>query len=211
MEPLNLARVYIKEGLIQTEAPEALGPGESLQRSSRSRLEPPLVWRTRSTSETATTKPRSPISRRSSTEGSSRHRGADSTSRKDYRLLNQPRTIDLSPARFRSGEIARSRESPRPHCMSPRAGICRTLDIDPENVNAHWGLKQIYDDLGDEAKTGHHAALHATYKPDDNARDRAITTARQQYPAGQRRRRSGRHLRTSGRTGAFGLDKGTKP
>jgi hypothetical protein len=44
-------------------------------------------------------------------------------------------------------------------------------------------LKQVYRLLGDRELEAEHAALHARYKPDDNARDRAAALARGRYPA----------------------------
>ena len=58
-----------------------------------------------------------------------------------------------------------------------------TLRLDPENLSAHWGLKQVYQALGETADEEEHAMLHARYKPDDNARDHAIAMARRRYPA----------------------------
>jgi len=52
------------------------------------------------------------------------------------------------------------------------------LTIDSENVIAHYALNLIYGELGDAARSAEHAALHARYKPDDNARDHAISTHR---------------------------------
>lgn len=73
----------------------------------------------------------------------------------------------------------------------------KTLTLDPENVDAHYGLRQIHTDLksiaenaGDsEAATRHerlaqeHGKLHERYKPDDNARDVAHRKAKEKYPA----------------------------
>ena len=39
-------------------------------------------------------------------------------------------------------------------------------------------LSLIYGELGDPQRSAEHAALHARYKPDDNARDHAIATHR---------------------------------
>jgi tetratricopeptide (TPR) repeat protein len=58
-----------------------------------------------------------------------------------------------------------------------------TLTIDSENVTAHYNLQLLYDKLGDDERATHHGQLHARYKPDDNARDRAVALARQRYPA----------------------------
>lgn len=58
-----------------------------------------------------------------------------------------------------------------------------TISLDPENVNAHFNLKLIHAILGNKTKEELHGKLHARYKPDDNARDRATSMARQRYPA----------------------------
>ena len=59
----------------------------------------------------------------------------------------------------------------------------KTLTIDAENVAAHYNLALIYDRLGDSAQAAHHRKLHERYRPDDNARDRAISIHRRQNPA----------------------------
>jgi hypothetical protein len=57
------------------------------------------------------------------------------------------------------------------------------LGYDPENLNAHYGLKQVYGILGDAEGQKLHAERHAYYKPDDNASDFAVAQARLKYPA----------------------------
>jgi tetratricopeptide (TPR) repeat protein len=59
----------------------------------------------------------------------------------------------------------------------------KTLTIDAENVTAHYALGLIYGELGDTARSAEHAALHARYKPDDNARDQAVAVHRLANPA----------------------------
>ncbi|MGC6449131.1 MAG: tetratricopeptide repeat protein [Pirellulaceae bacterium] len=59
----------------------------------------------------------------------------------------------------------------------------KVLALDVENVTAHYNLGLIYSLLGDEQKSEEHRKLHSRYKPDDNARDRAVALARQKYPA----------------------------
>ncbi len=59
----------------------------------------------------------------------------------------------------------------------------RTLEVDSEDVTAHYNLQLLYGTLGDRDKEDMHRRLHARYKPDDNARDRAFAIARRQYPA----------------------------
>lgn len=62
----------------------------------------------------------------------------------------------------------------------------KTLQLDTENVAAHYNLGLLYKALGDAAKSAEHAELHERYKPDDNARDLAIAKARKRYPAADR-------------------------
>ena len=56
------------------------------------------------------------------------------------------------------------------------------LEIDPENVTAHYGLAQVYARLGDTAREAEHRALHARFKPDDSA-GHVINLHRRQNPA----------------------------
>ncbi len=58
-----------------------------------------------------------------------------------------------------------------------------TLKLDPEDVSAHYNLSQLYKLLGDETKAAQERTLHARYKPDDNAQDRAINLARKKSQA----------------------------
>jgi tetratricopeptide (TPR) repeat protein len=59
----------------------------------------------------------------------------------------------------------------------------QTLELDPENVTAHFNLYLLHRQLGNDAKASEHQALHTRYKPDDNAADRAVRLAREKYPA----------------------------
>src|SRR5207244_11380949 len=59
----------------------------------------------------------------------------------------------------------------------------RTLSLDSENLAAHYNLALIYDQLGEARRAEEHRALHERYRPDDNARDRAVTIARRANPA----------------------------
>ena len=58
----------------------------------------------------------------------------------------------------------------------------KTLQLDSENVLAHFALASIYDVLGDKERAREHHRLHQRYKADDNAGDRAIKLARKKYP-----------------------------
>ncbi|MBI5759788.1 MAG: tetratricopeptide repeat protein [Planctomycetales bacterium] len=59
----------------------------------------------------------------------------------------------------------------------------RTLRVDSEDVMAHYNLSLLFTQLGDEQQADEHRKLHARYKPDDNAQDRAINLARKDNPA----------------------------
>ena len=66
---------------------------------------------------------------------------------------------------------------------SARDTFSKTLDIDSENITAHYNLHQIYAELGDKAKAELHSGEHLKVKTDDNAQGRAVRLARQKYPA----------------------------
>ena len=59
----------------------------------------------------------------------------------------------------------------------------KTLQLDSENIAAHFNLQHLYAQLGDKQKAEEHHKLHLRYKLDDNAGDRAMALARQKYPA----------------------------
>lgn len=59
----------------------------------------------------------------------------------------------------------------------------RTLELDSENVDAHYNLAQLYSDQGESELAAKHQKLHAKYKPDDTARGQAVGKARSKYPA----------------------------
>ena len=59
----------------------------------------------------------------------------------------------------------------------------KTLSLDPENVTAHYNLQLLHAAMDDDEQASHHQELHLRYKPDDNARDRAVAAARKRYPA----------------------------
>jgi tetratricopeptide (TPR) repeat protein len=54
----------------------------------------------------------------------------------------------------------------------------KTLALDSENLTAHYNLALIHEALGDQKQAAYHRQLHERYRPDDNATDRAISIAR---------------------------------
>ena len=76
---------------------------------------------------------------------------------------------------------------------------------DPENTAAHYGLAQIYTQLGRDDGADRHRQLHAKYRVDDNARDVAVAAARRNDPAADHAANEV-VIYDLQRHGAFGLD-----
>jgi tetratricopeptide (TPR) repeat protein len=94
----------------------------------------------------------------------------------DYEVINELGQSLFERAKMERGPKADQR---RRHFLQRAADqFEKTLRIDSENVTAHYVLNLVYSQLGDQARANEHAVLHARYKPDDNARDHAITTHR---------------------------------
>jgi tetratricopeptide (TPR) repeat protein len=99
----------------------------------------------------------------------------------DYEVINL-----LGETLFDRAKQARGEENAAVREQFLRQAVAafeKTLKIDSENVAAHYNLQLLYTQLGDEAQADEHRKLHARYKPDDNAGDRAIHAARKKYPA----------------------------
>ena len=63
------------------------------------------------------------------------------------------------------------------------AAFERTIQLDPENKDAHYNLWLIAARRGREEDAKRHLEAFHRYRPDDNAADRAIATHRQAHPA----------------------------
>lgn len=77
------------------------------------------------------------------------------------------------------------REDPKRHKQYLQDAVQqfeKTLKVDSENFTAHYNLSQIYEVLGDREKAKHHRTLHSRYRVDDNAGDKAKALARAKYP-----------------------------
>lgn len=173
--PLNLARVYIKEGLVQSEAPAAL---ERAARATPGANEWSLLWFGAIVAESNGDYDLAESNLKEILQGGFEQaagRGFDFS--KDYRLLNR-----LGNVLYQQGLRGRG-EQGEPKVLEARDWFERALELDPENLTAHWGLKQVYLYLGDQENERKHGELHAYYKPDDNARDYAVSQARLRYPA----------------------------
>jgi len=100
----------------------------------------------------------------------------------DYRVLNElGQTLIERSKQERADEAARRRL-----LEEAVTWFEKTLALEPEDADAHYNLALAYAELGDPGKERQHRGLHAKYKVDDNARDRAVAIARKRYPAADR-------------------------
>jgi len=177
--PLNLARAYIEQGRVGQEAVAALGRAAA--------FDPPapawsVAWFSGIVNHENGFLDEAIADFTTILEADDaelRERGFDF--RRDYRLLNR-----LGLAQFERAKWERGRdreESRRRRLAEAAATFDRVLQLDPENVEAHYNLSLVHAQLGDLEAAGRHRELHARYKPDDNASDRAIAAARARYPA----------------------------
>jgi len=177
--PLNLARVYLAQGTVTDDAIAAL------ERAAT--FEPPapawsVAWFSGLVNFQNGAVDEAIANFRSILEADSeemRRRGFDFS--RDVRLQNQLGLALFERAKRERGPARADARAERLH--EARESFERGLAIDPENVTAHYNLGLIYSQLGDREASDRHQALHAKYKPDDNARDRAIAIARRADPA----------------------------
>ncbi|MSU20417.1 MAG: tetratricopeptide repeat protein [Pedosphaera sp.] len=176
--PLNLARVYFKEGRLDDAV-------LALQRAATFKPPAPrwtvawfngLVNKQNGFLDKAITEFRSILEDRFPELV---ERGFDFS--KDYEVINE-----LGQTLFERAKMERSeanKASQREFLDQAKAQFEKTLALDSENLTAHYNLGLIYTQLGDEAKAAEHRRLHERYRPDDNARDRAISIHRRNNPA----------------------------
>jgi len=103
--------------------------------------------------------------------------------RRDYEVLNL-----LGETLFDQARRIRQAEAQKRKLLleESRQWFHRTLELDPENITAHYNLSLLYAMLGEAEKAKEHRLLHAEYRVDDNARDIAVAAARKRYPAADR-------------------------
>ena len=177
--PLNLARVFFKEGRLD----DAVA---ALQRANNTNLfNPPgnrwtiawlngLVNKQNGYLDEAIKEFRSILNDRYPELD---RRGFDFS--KDYEVINELGTTLFERAKLERGDEAKRRA----WLQEAVAQFNKTLDIDSENLVAHYNLALLYRQLGDDKHAEDHRRLHERYRPDDNARDRAVTIARRADPA----------------------------
>ena len=174
--PLNLARVYLKEGRLD----EAVA---ALQRAAGA--SPPaarwtvewlngLVNKQNGYLDKAITEFRSILEDRYPELD---QRGFDFS--KDYEVINELGQTLFERAKWERGDPKRQQE----FLAQAAAEFKKTLALDSENLTAHYNLALIYSQLGNETAAAEHRRWHERFRPDDNARDRAVTIARRANPA----------------------------
>jgi hypothetical protein len=174
--PLNLARVYLKEGRLD-EATAAL------QRATQFEPAAPrwtLAWLNGLVNKQNGYLDRAIADFRSVLEDrypELDRRGFDFS--KDYEVINE-----LGQTYFERAKMDRRQpDRQRDWLRLAAAEFEKTLALDSENATAHYNLALIHAQLGDETKAAEHRQLHERYRRDDNARDRAIAIARRRDPA----------------------------
>ena len=108
-----------------------------------------------------------------------RDRGFDFS--RDYRLLNELGQTLFERAKQERGA---GRQAQRTAFLErARDMFLQALSEDPENVAAHYNLDRIFKQLGDRNRASNHFDQYQKYRPDDNARDRAVAIHRAANPA----------------------------
>jgi len=174
--PVNLARVYFKEGRLD----DAVA---ALQRAAKSNPPAPrwtiawfngLVNKQNGYLDKAITEFTSILEDRYEELDK---RGFDFSL--DYEVINE-----LGQTLFERAKMERGDEAAQKQWLQKAvARFKRTLEIDAENVTAHYNLALIHERLGQPDLAEYHRRQHERYRPDDNARDRAVAIARRRDPA----------------------------
>jgi tetratricopeptide (TPR) repeat protein len=201
--PLNLARVYFKEGRLE----DAVA---ALRRASE--FNPPaprwtvawlngLVNKQNGYLDQAISELRSILEDRYEELD---RRGFDFSL--DYEVINE-----LGQTLFERAKQERGDPSVQRRWLTDAvARFKRTLELDSENVTAHHNLAIIYERLGDREMAAQHRALHERYRADDNARDRAVAIARRRDPAADHAAQA-TVIYPLQRNGAFELEPARRP
>lgn len=177
--PLNLARVYVAQGTVQDQAIQALERAAAFDEPAPAWL---IAWYTGLVNKQNGYLDEAIAAFRSILEADdaeTRRREFDFS--QDYRVLTELGQTLVERARQERGETRRAQ---RDELLEESIELFqKALELDPENLAAHYNLNLVYRQLGrtDEAEV--YFAAYEKYRPDDNARDRAITTARAADPA----------------------------
>jgi len=99
----------------------------------------------------------------------------------DYRVRNELGQTLFERAKQERGPTRSKNRQSLLHRAKEQ--FLHTLRLDPENVTAHYNLALIYAQLGQRDSATNHRKLHMKYKPDDNARERVVAIHRRNNPA----------------------------
>jgi tetratricopeptide (TPR) repeat protein len=125
---------------------------------------------------------------------------------RDYEVINELGQTLFERAKMERASPTRQREL---LALAARR-FTDTLAIDTENVTAHYNLALIHAQLGDRDRAATHRQAHERYRPDDNARDHAVTVARRRDAAADHAAQA-IVIYDLQRPGAFGLTPAGKP
>ena len=177
--PLNLARVYFREGRLD-EAAEAIGRAAAYD-------DPPapawtMSWLSGQINRQQGRLEEAEANFRAVLEGRTQEmvdRRLDFS--RDYEVRNLlGLTLYDRASQFRGAAAAESRTAT---LQEAARQFEKTLEEDVENAVAHYNLGLIYSELGETEQAQLHRSEHQKYKLDDNAADRAVRLARERYPA----------------------------
>jgi tetratricopeptide (TPR) repeat protein len=169
--PLNLARVFYKEGRLDEAA-------DALRRAATAGAPPwTVAWLSGLVNkETGFLDEAIEDFTRVLASGPAAGAGRRFDFSLDYEVINELGQTLFERAKTERGPNRAERR--REYLRRAADQFEKTLAIDGENVTAHYALGLIYAELGDAERSARHAALHARYKPDDNARDHAVAVHR---------------------------------
>jgi len=176
--PLNLARVYYKEGRVEDTA-------AALRRAAGFDPPPPpwtlawysaLVEREQGNLDQAIERLTALADTRFQ---SARKRGFDFS--RDYRMLNELGRTLFERARQERG--AARKHARRALLEQARTRFDQVLALDPENATAHYNLALVYAELGQPEQAALERELHERYRTDDQAIERAVSRHRRLNPA----------------------------
>jgi tetratricopeptide (TPR) repeat protein len=102
---------------------------------------------------------------------------------RDYVVNNLLGQTVFDRAQQIRGSDPESQERRRQRLLEAVAVFQRTLAEDPENVDAHYNLFLLHQQLGQTEQAEAHQAAHERYRMDNTARGEAVTIARKKYPA----------------------------
>jgi tetratricopeptide (TPR) repeat protein len=176
--PLNLARVYFKEGRLE-EAAAAL-----LRASSSEPPAPP--WITSWYSALIDRENGHLVEAGDALEAILDNRFREARSRgfdfsRDVRVVNELGRVRFEQARQLRGDYQQEKRTLL--LEESRDRFLQTLEIEPENLAAHYNLAQVYTELGAPEQAARHRELFDTYRPDEHAVERAVAKHRGENPA----------------------------